>query len=115
MKHQKKGRKFGRTSNQRKALLNSLLCALIKNGKIKTTEAKAKELRPLAEKIITRSLRGDLASRRYLSRYLAVNNVKKLFEEIGPRYKERPGGYTRISKLPLRKSDGSKMSIIEFV
>lgn len=115
MKHQKKGRKFGRTRNQRKALLNSLLRGLVKNGKIKTTEAKAKELRPLAEKIVSRALRGDLSSRRYVGRYLAENNVKKLFEEIGPRYKERPGGYTRISKLPPRKSDGSRMSIIEFV
>ena len=115
MKHQKKGRKFGRTSNQRKALLNSLLRALVKNGKIKTTEAKAKELRPLAEKIISRSLRNNLSSRRYVSRYLAEKSVKKLFEEIGPRYKERPGGYTRISKVPPRKSDASPMSIIEFV
>lgn len=115
MKHQKNGRKFGRTRNQRKALLNSLLRGLIKNGKIKTTEAKAKELRPLIEKIVSRSRRGDLASRRYVGRHLAESGVKKLFDEIGPRYKERPGGYTRISKIPSRKSDASRMSIIEFV
>lgn len=115
MRHQKKGRKFGRTRNQRKALFNSLLRSLIKNEKIKTTEAKAKELRPLAEKIISRSRRGNLADRRYARRYLTESAVKKLFDEIGPKYKERPGGYIRLSKLPPRKSDGSKMSIIEFV
>ena len=85
------------------------------NERIKTTEAKAKELSSFAEKLITRAKKGDLASRRILARYFSKSLVKKLVDEIGPRYKKRGGGYTRIIKLGPRKSDGAKMSIIELV
>ncbi len=115
MRHQKKGRKLGREKGQKKALLRAMMQSLVQHEKIKTTEAKAKELRPYAETLITRARKGDLASRRHIAKYLTKSNAKKLFDEIGPRYKERPGGYTRIYKLPPRKTDGSKMSVIEFV
>ena len=115
MKKLKKGRKLSRKRNQRKALLKLLARALFLNEKIKTTQAKAKETSRFAEKCITRSKKGDLASRRILARYFSKDLVKKLVEEIGPKYKERKGGYTRIIKLGPRKSDGAKMVIIELV
>jgi len=115
MKKLKRGRKLSRKRNQRKALLKSLARALFLNEKIKTTEAKAKEVRMFAEKLITRARKGDLASRRILAKYFSKNIVKKLVDEIGPRYKKRKGGYTRIIKLGPRKSDGAKMAIIELV
>ena len=117
MRHHNKNRKFGRPRAQRKALLKSLCLALIKSGKIKTTEAKAKEVRPFVEKLITKGKDKSVASRRVVASRLWNNEaaVKKLFDEIAPKYLERPGGYTRIIKLPRRLSDGSKMSGIEFV
>ena len=116
MKHHSKIRKLGRTKNVRKALIRSLAEALILNGKIKTTEAKAKELRPFIEKLITKGKRGDLAARRVaISRLIGVDLVKKLFSEIAPKFVDRHGGYTRVIKLPARGGDGSKMAIIEFV
>lgn len=115
MKKLKKGRKLSRKRNQRRALLKLLAQALFLHGKIKTTEAKAKELSKFAEKFITRSKKENLASRRILARYFSRNLVKKLVDEIGPKYKERKGGYTRIIKLNPRKSDGAKMAIIELV
>jgi large subunit ribosomal protein L17 len=116
MKHHSKIRKLGRTKNVRKALIRSLAEALIVNGKIKTTEAKAKELRPFIEKLVTKGKQGDLASRRTaISRLIGVDLVKKLFEEIAPKFADRNGGYTRVIKLPARGGDGSKMAIIEFV
>jgi len=115
MKKLKRGRKLSRKKNQRKALLKSLARALFLNEKIKTTEAKAKEVRMFAEKLITRAKKGDLASRRILAKYFSKDIVKKLVDEIGPRYKKRKGGYTRIIKLGPRKSDGAKMAIIELV
>jgi len=117
MRHHNKNRKFGRETNQRRALLRSLALSLIIRKKIKTTEAKAKELRPYIEKIITQARTNTLNSRRIiLSRlFNQVEEVKKLFDEIAPKYKDRKGGYTRIIKLPPRKSDGSRMAIIEFV
>ena len=115
MKKQKKGRKFGREKSQRKALLRSLAEALFLNEKIKTTEAKAKEVSGFAEKLITRSKKGDLAARRHLAGYFGRDLVKKLIGEIGPRYKKRKGGYTRIIRLEPRKSDGAKMAVIELV
>ncbi len=111
----KKGRKLSRKRDQRKALLKALLSSLFLNEKIKTTEAKAKEISSFAEKFITRSKSGDLAARRYLLRFFSPQIVKKLVEEIAPRYKERPGGYTRIIKLGPRESDGAKMAIIELL
>jgi len=115
MKHLKKVRKFGRVSNQRKALLKHLSHALILHEKIQTTEAKAKTLRPIIAKLITKGRVDTLASRRYLASRLSKDSAKKIFTDIGPRYKERPGGYTRIIKIPRRASDGARMAIIEFV
>ncbi len=115
MKKLKQGRKFSRKSNQRKALLKSVARSIFLFGKIKTTEAKAKEVSSFAEKCITRAKKGDLHSRRILIRYFSEDMVKKLIEEIGPKYKERKGGYTRIIKLGRRKTDGAKMAIIELL
>lgn len=111
----KVGRKFGRERNQRKALLKHLANALVQSGKIKTTEAKAKSLRPVIEKLITRSRVQNLANRRYLASYLPEASAKRMFGEIGPKYKDRRGGYTRIIKTTPRLSDGARMAIIEFV
>ncbi|MEK7152019.1 MAG: 50S ribosomal protein L17 [Patescibacteria group bacterium] len=116
MRHHNANRKFGRTRDERRALMKSLALALVNHEKIKTTEAKAKELRPFIEKMVTRARRGDQASQRLLvARLGSPSGVKKLIDEIAPRYKERNGGYTRIVKLPARASDASNMAIIEFV
>jgi len=117
MRHGNNKRKFGRVRKVRKALINSLALNLIVRGKIKTTEPKAKELRPFMEKIITSAKKGDTATRRLIISKLSNRRgeVKKLFEVIAPKYKERSGGYTRVLKLGARKSDGAKMAIIEFV
>lgn len=115
MKKLKQGRKFSRERNQRKALLNSLARALFLNEKIQTTEAKAKELSMFAEKQITIAKKGNLASRRSLARFFSEDLVKKLINDIGVRYKERSGGYTRIIKLGPRQSDSAKIAIIELV
>lgn len=115
MKKQKKGRKLSLKKDQRKALLKSLVTALILKEKIKTTEAKAKELSRLIEKFITRAKKGDLASIKLLNKFLAKKIVKKLIIEITPKYKERKGGHVRVIKLGPRKSDGAKMAIIELV
>jgi len=115
MRKLKSGKKFSRKRDQRRALLKSLARALFLREKIKTTEAKAKELSRFAQKIISRAKKGDLASRRILRRYFEREIVKKLIEEIAPKYKERKGGYTRVIKLGPRKSDGAKMAIIELV
>jgi large subunit ribosomal protein L17 len=115
MRKLKKGRKLSRKSGQRKALLKSLAASLFLREKIKITEAKAKELSVFGQKCITRAKKGDLAARRILVRYFSKPLTKKLIEKIGPRYKERKGGYVRIIKLGPRKSDGAKMAIIELV
>ncbi len=115
MKKLKQGRKFSRKKDERKALLKSLARSIFIFRKIKTTEAKAKEVSSFVEKCITKAKKGDLASRRILLRYFSQEVVKKLIEEIAPKYKERNGGYTRIIKLGQRKSDGAKMAIIELV
>ena len=115
MRKRKTGRKFGREKSQIKALLRSLANNLFLKEKIKTTESKAKELSPLAEKYITKAKKINLANRRILLKELSSKVVKKLEKEIGPRYKERKGGYTRIIKMGPRKSDGAKMVIIELV
>jgi large subunit ribosomal protein L17 len=112
---QKKGRKFGRKTDQRRALLRSLAESLFTKERIKTTEAKAKEASVLSEKLITQAKKGDLASRRYLAGYFKKDLVKKIVDEIAPRYKTRKGGYTRIIKVEPRKSDGAKMAIIELI
>jgi len=117
MRHGNNKRKFGRDKNQRKALLSSLALNLIVRERIKTTEPKAKELRPFIEKLVTRAKRGDLATRRLIIAKLSnrSHEVKKLFEIIAPKYIDKKGGYTRILKLGARKSDSAKMAIIEFV
>jgi large subunit ribosomal protein L17 len=114
MQHKKKGRKFSRKRDQRRALLKGLAANLILKEKITTTEVKAKEVRPLVEKLITKSKKQNLASIRYLARYLPPQARKKIME-LGQRYQERPGGYTRIIKLGPRKRDAARMVVIEFV
>ena len=115
MKHGNKIRKFGREKGQRAALLKILATNLILKEKITTTEAKAKGMRPFVEKLVTKSRKNDLSSIKYLAKYLPEKARKKIIEEIGPRYQNRAGGYTRITKLGPRKTDGAKMALIEFV
>lgn len=116
MKHHKSGRIFGREAGQRNALVKSLALSLVVREKITTTEAKAKELRPFIEKLITRSRVDSLANRRLVAARLgSISGTTKLFKTIGPIHKSRNGGYTRITKLPLRKSDGAKMAMIEII
>ncbi len=115
MRKRKKGRKFNRESGQRKALLKSLAGALILKEKIKTTEAKAKEVSSYVEKIITIAKKGDLASRRRLAQLFPQSIVKKTMDEIAKRYQARKGGYTRVIKLGQRTSDGAEMALIEFI
>lgn len=115
MRKRNKARILSRTSDQRKALLKGLANNLFLHEKIKTTEAKAKELRGYAEKFITRAKVDNISNRRLMVRTLTQKTVKKLVEEIAPKYKDRNGGYTRIMKLGPRKSDGAKMAIIELV
>ena len=116
MRHHSTKRKFGREKNQRNALISSLARNLIRDGRIKTTTAKAKELRPMVEKLVTKAKNVSIASRRIVdSRIHSQTETKKLFETIAPKYKTRAGGYTRIIRLPNRDLDGSSMSLIEFV
>ena len=115
MRKRKKGRKFNRESSQRKALMISLASSLILKEKIKTTQAKAKEVSGFSEKQITKARTGSLHSRRLSAALFTPRVVKKLFDEIAPRYKERKGGYTRVIKLGPRKINGAKMAIIELV
>jgi len=115
MKKRKKGRKFSREKDQRKILLKSLAESFFLKEKIKTTEAKAKEISGFSEKLISKAKKGGLLAKRSLNKLFSNSLVKKLIEEIAPRYKERKGGYTRVIKLGQRKSDGAKMAIIELV
>ena len=116
MRHANNKRKFGREKDQRNALMKSLARSLVLKEKMNTTEAKAKELRPFIEKLVTLAKRNDLASRRIVNtRIGGVRETKKLFDAIAPKYKDRKGGYTRIIRLPNRDLDNSPMSLIEFV
>jgi len=115
MRKLKQGRKLSRKKDQRKALLRSLARAIFLHEKIKTTQAKAKEVSIFVEKCITRAKKGDLSSRRILAKHFSKDLNKKLVDEIAPKYRDRKGGYTRIIKLGPRKSDGAKMAIIELV
>lgn len=115
MKKIKKGRKFHREKNQRKALLKSIARAFVLKEKIKTTEEKAKESRTLIERSVTLAKKNDLSSRRKLLETFSEKIVKKLIDEIAPRYKDRNGGYTRIIKIGPRISDGAKMVYFEFI
>lgn len=115
MRKRKRGRKLSRKIDQRKSLLKSLAREFFLKEKIKTTEAKAKEISIFIQKQITHAKIGDLFSRRLLAENFSSEIVKKLINEIAPRYKARSGGYTRIIKLGPRKSDGARMAIIELV
>jgi large subunit ribosomal protein L17 len=116
MRHQKAGRQLRRTSEQKLALMRSLATALIERGAIETTEAKAKELRPFVEKLITKAKSGTLHARRLAGRHVQKRETAdKLFQEIGPRYAKRAGGYTRILKTGHRKGDGAEMARIELI
>ncbi|MEX0597772.1 MAG: 50S ribosomal protein L17 [Candidatus Paceibacterota bacterium] len=107
--------KIGRNREQRKALLRSLSNDLITRGAITTTEAKAKALQPFVERMVTHAKKGSLSSRRYVLRFLTQGATHKLFDDLASSYTNRVGGYTRIIKAPIRKSDVSKMAIIELV
>ena len=107
-------KKFGRVRKQRKGLYKALTTALIEHGRIKTTSAKAKAVSKFTDKLVTKAKKGDLASGRLIRHYLGDKATKKLMIEIGPKFKDRKGGYTRILRLGRRISDGSEMSIIEF-
>ena len=115
MKKRKKGRILHRKKGPREALIKGITSKLFLHGRIQTTEAKAKEIRPFAEKKITLARNGGLQAVRRLSKDFSKNITKKLVEEIAPRYKNRPGGYVRIIRMNPRKSDGAKMAIIELV
>ena len=117
MRHRKGARrKLRRTSEQKLALMRNLASSLIDSGAIETTEAKAKELRPFVEKLITKAKAGTLHARRLAGRHIHKRETAdKLFREIGPRYATRPGGYTRILKTGHRKGDGADMARIELV
>ena len=118
MRHGNKNRTLGRAKDQKTALMRGLAVSLIRDGSIKTTEAKAKELRPFAERLVTYAKTGTLASRRRATSVLGEpknETIKKLFDEIAPKYKERNGGYTRIIKTRMRKGDSAPMAIIELI
>jgi large subunit ribosomal protein L17 len=116
MRHRKAGKKLGRDPAHRKALYANLTGSLIEHGRIKTTVAKAKAVKPIAEQMVTLGRRGDLAARRQALAYLRSNDVVHLlFAEVAPRFTDRPGGYTRIVKLGPRYGDSAEMAYLEFV
>jgi large subunit ribosomal protein L17 len=116
MRHQAKGRQLSRTAEHRSALLRNLATSLINHGAINTTVAKAKELRPYTEKLITLARRGDLHARRQVGTKIREREaLNKLFTEIGPRFAARPGGYCRILKLGHRPGDAAEMARIELL
>ena len=116
MRHRSKGRQLSRTMSHRRAMLSNMAASLITHEQVRTTEAKAKELRPFVEKLITLARRGDLHARRLVERRIKDKDVSgKLFSEIGPRFADRPGGYTRIMKLGHREGDGAEMARIELL
>lgn len=116
MQHRKTGRRFSRSSSHRKAMFANLAASLIQHEQIVTTLPKAKDLRPIVEKLVTLAKRGDLHARRLaIAQIRDVATVKKLFDTIGPRYKERAGGYTRVLKAGFRYGDSSPVAVIEFV
>jgi large subunit ribosomal protein L17 len=116
MRHRRAGRKLGRDSAHRKALYSNLAGALIEHGRIKTTEAKAKEVRPIIEQMITLGKRGDVAAHRQAVAFLRSKSVAHmLFSEVAPRFADRPGGYTRVVKLGPRQGDSAPMAYLELV
>lgn len=115
MRHHNKTKKFGRVKKVRSALMKSLALALIVDKKIQTTESKAKALRPYVEKFITIGKKTDLTTKRNLISKIGKIGADEIIKNISPKYLERKGGYTRITKLPARKSDGSPMAVIELI
>ena len=116
MRHRRSGKKLGRDSAHRKALYSNLVGALIEHGRIKTTEAKAKAVKPFAEQMITLGKRGDLHARRLaLAELRSQDVVHQLFADVAPRFADRPGGYTRIVKLGPRNGDAAEMVYLELV
>jgi large subunit ribosomal protein L17 len=116
MRHRKKGRHFNRTAEHRKAMMRNLATSLFLHGRVETTTAKAKELRQYAEPLITKAKRGDLHARRLVARQIQDDAaLAKLFAELGPKYVERPGGYTRVLHLGHRPGDAAEMAVVELV
>jgi large subunit ribosomal protein L17 len=116
MRHGKAHRKLNRTAEHRRAMFGNMAAALIKHEQITTTLPKAKELRPIVEKLVTLGKRGDLHARRQaIAEIRDIPMVKKLFDVLGPRYKERNGGYTRVMKAGFRYGDNAPIAVIEFV
>jgi large subunit ribosomal protein L17 len=116
MPRPKKGPRLGGSASHHRKIVANLTAQLIANERVTTTQAKAREVRPYAEKIITKARRGDLHARRQILAKIGDNDVvTKLFDDVGPRYAERPGGYTRITKIGQRRGDGAEMAIIELV
>ena len=116
MRHQIRGRKLGRSPSHRRAMFRNQLASLVKAERIRTTLHKAKELRPIAEKVITQGKRDTVHARRIVNRWIPQRDlVKKVFDEIAPRFSTRPGGYLRIIRLGPRQGDGAEMAILEFV
>ena len=115
MRHLKAGKRLGRTSAHRSALYRNLVAELIKRDRIETTDAKAKELRRIADRMVTLGKQGTLAARRRAVAYVRSRDaVSRLFDEVAPRFADRPGGYTRVTKLGVRRGDAAAMSVIEF-
>ncbi len=116
MRHGKSGRKLGRTSSHRRAMFRNMVTSLFEHERIVTTEQKAKELKPIAEKMITLAKRGDLHARRQALSYMQSKDVvAKLFDQIGSQFSDRQGGYTRIIRTGARQGDAAPMAIIELV
>jgi len=116
LRHQRSGKKLGRDSAHRKALYANLTASLIEHGRIRTTETKAKAVRPIAEKMITLGREGSIHARRQALAYLRTQEVvHHLFSEVAPRFKDRPGGYTRVVKLGPRQGDAAPMAYLELV
>lgn len=116
MRHNQKGRKLGRTTSHRLAMFRNQLASLVEHQRITTTLPKAKELRPIAERLITQGKRGTVDARRRVGRWIPSRDlIKKLFGEIAPRFTERHGGYLRIVKLGPRPGDGAEVAVLEFV
>jgi large subunit ribosomal protein L17 len=115
MRHLNQGRKLNRTGSHRKALFRNMVLSLIRHGRITTTDAKAKELRRFADRMVSLGKQGDLSARRMAFAFMQSRDaVKKLFDEIAPRFKDRPGGYTRVIKFERRRGDAAPLSVIEF-
>jgi large subunit ribosomal protein L17 len=116
VRHRRKGRQLSRTASHKKAMLSNMATSLFRHERIKTTTAKAKELRPFAERLITLARRGDLHARRQAARTIHDKEaLKKLFDTLGPRYADRDGGYMRILKLGQRKGDSAQISLVQLV